>query len=130
MRDRLWITRREEPWFCIFFPRRARVQTAICVVHMTNHEIQSRSSHPVRIFHTVDELDSKSFHTWADKFWCELVIGYVELPIWPLRCKIGLYADCFMISIGVLVRECTCLVVQDFKETAAASTEFGQVFHT
>ena len=130
MSDRLRSTGREESWLCIIFPQSARMQTAICVVHITDHEIQSRSATSVRIFHTVDELDSKSFHTWADKFFRSLVIGYVELPIRPFRCKICLYANCVMISIGELVRECTCLVVQDSKKTVAASTELGQVFHT
>ena len=94
---------------------------------MTDHEIQSWSATAVRIFCAIDELDRKSFNARTDKLLGVLVIGYVELPILPFGCKICLYADCFTINIGELVRECTCFFGEDSIKTSAMFTELGQI---
>ena len=65
----------------------------------------------------MDELDRKSFNARTDKLLGVLVIGDVELPIQPFGCKVCLYADRFIINIGELVRECTCLFVEDSMTT-------------
>ena len=63
----------------------------------------------------------------ANKLLGEHVIGYVELPIRQFGCKICLYADCFTINIGELVRECTCFFGEDSIKTSAMFTELGQI---